>query len=88
MAAAPLSQTHTSLALPDLSPHCSCTVPVQEKGPAEPTIIGIVSGNKLGLLAANLHNQSVTFRLSLLQCSHRDENYFPLTQNRLQQTQV
>lgn len=42
--AAPLSQTHTGLTLPDLSPHCNYTVPVLEK---EPTIGGNVSVNKM-----------------------------------------
>lgn len=79
-------------ARPTLVSHCQTflhTVPVHEKGLAEPTISGIVSGNKKGVLTVNLHNQSVTFNLRLLQFSRRDENYFPLSRNRpiLQQSQ-
>lgn len=84
--ASSLSQTHIGLTLPNLSPHHSCTVPVQEKGLAEPAISSIVSGNKMRVVTVNLHNQSVTFKLRLLQFSCRDENHFPPRQNKTSTT--
>lgn len=75
MVVAPLSQTHTSLTLPDLSPHCNYTMPVPEK---ELSIGGNVSADKMAIL----HNQSVTSKLKVLKYSYRVENYFPLHQKR------
>lgn len=42
-------------------------VPMHKEGHAEPTISGVVSGNKTGFHGANLnlHNESITFRLKL-----------------------